>query len=118
MLLRKKTMSQVSVSKASRNLSHWINRASYGREVVVVTSRGKPKAVILGVEAFEELVGLHDFADLELMPLEQFRTEFRQALAESGYQSRDDMIELVREVKQELAAEQAAETESREPASE
>lgn len=111
-------MSQVSISEASRNLSHWINRASYGREVVVVTSRGRAKAVILGVEAFEELVGLHDYADLELMPLEQFRSEFRDALSESGYNSRDDIINLVREVKQELVAEQATEAEQGKPASE
>lgn len=97
------------MSKASRNLSHWINRASYGREVVVVTSRGRPKAVILGVEAFEELVGLHEYADHELMPMEQFRSEFRQALAESGYQTREEINDLVREVKRELATEQASE---------
>ncbi len=100
-------MTQISVSEASRNLSHWINRASYGREVVVVTSRGRAKAVILGVEAFEELVGLREYADLELLPLEALREGFRQALAESGYHSRDEIVDLVREVKQEVALEQA-----------
>jgi hypothetical protein len=31
-------MAQVSVSKASQNLSHWTNQASYGRECVIVTA--------------------------------------------------------------------------------
>jgi len=105
-------MSQVSVSDASRNLSHWINRASYGREVIVITSRGRAKAVILGVEAFEELVGLSEYADLELTPHEQFQSEFRQALAEQGYHDRDDIIRLVREAKKEVAAESSSGTAS------
>lgn len=109
-------MSQISVSEASRNLSHWINRASYGREVVVVTSRGRAKAVILGVEAFEELVGLGEYADLELRPLAQFRREFRQALGESGVQSPEEIVELVRAVKEELAKAGAAEATENESA--
>lgn len=96
---------EVSISEASRNLSHWINRASYGREFVVVTSRGKPKAVIMGMDAFEDLIGIGEYLNRELMPLDQFRQQFRQALAESGYQTRDDIVALVREVKQEMAAE-------------
>jgi len=52
------------------------------------------------------------------MPLQQFRSEFRQALAESGCHGRDDIIDLVREVKQELSEEQATEPEPREPAPE
>jgi hypothetical protein len=69
------------------------------------------KSAVVANEVFEELVGLHDYADLELMPLEQFRSEFRQALAESGYHSRDDVVDLVRQVKRELATERSAVTE-------
>ena len=54
----------------------------------MVTSRGKAKAVILGVESFEELVGLSEYDELKLMPLNRFRKEFREALAESDYRSR------------------------------
>lgn len=98
-------MSEISVSEASRNLSHWINRASYGREAVVVTSRGRAKAVILGVEAFEELVGLREYADQDLMPTDEFRQGFRRALAEEGYTSREDLINLVRSVKRDQVSE-------------
>lgn len=41
----------------------------------------------------------------ELMPLEQFQQEFKQALIESGYDSREKIIKLVQEVKQEMAEE-------------
>ena len=36
----------ISISEASRNLSHWVNQASYGRECVLLTSRGRVKAVV------------------------------------------------------------------------
>lgn len=97
-------MTRVSVSEASRNLSHWINEASYGGQVVIVTSRGKPKAVIMGMEAFEELIGIDEYLNRELMPLDEFRREFRAALEEAGYHTPDDIVHLVREVRQELAA--------------
>ncbi len=99
-------MTQVSISEASRNLSHWINKASYGRDLIFVTSRGKPKAVIIGAETFAALVGMQEYAHRELQPAETFRHEFRTALAEAGYQTSDDMIALVQEVKKEAASEQ------------
>ncbi len=98
-------MTQVSISKASRNLSHWINKASYGRDLVFVTSRGKPKAVIIGADTFATLVGMQEYAQRELLPLEIFRREFRAALTEAGYQTREEIIPLVQEIKQEVATE-------------
>lgn len=41
----------------------------------------------------------------ELMPLEQFQQEFKQALIEAGYDSRERVIQLVQEIKQEIAEE-------------
>lgn len=98
-------MSSISISEASRNLSHWINRATYGRECVVLTSRGKPKAVILGIDAFEDLIGIGNHAQRDLVPLDQLRSRLRQALANAGYMSREGIIELVREVKREMIEE-------------
>lgn len=98
-------MTQVSISEASRNLSHWINRASYGRDLVFVTSRGKAKAVIIGADTFAALVGMQEYAQRELLPPKTFRREFRAALAEAGYQTREELVALVYQVKQEMAAE-------------
>lgn len=98
-------MSLVSVSEASQNLSHWINQASYGRDCVIVTSRGRAKAVLIGVEAFETLIGVPDQDRQRSLPVQELRREFRQALAEAGYQTPEEMVNLVREVKRELAEE-------------
>lgn len=99
---------QTTISQASRNLSHWINQASYGRECIILTSRGRPKAVLLGMEEFESLLGLPSVS--EAMPIERLRTEFRQALAEAGYETRQDILELVDDVKRELAEERTTYT--------
>ena len=55
-------MSTVSITEASRQLSQLINRAAYGRDIVILTSRGQAKAVLLGMEAFDQLVGMHKHA--------------------------------------------------------
>ena len=100
-------MTLVSVSEASQNLSHWINQASYGRECVIVTSRGRAKAVLIGVEAFEAMIGVPNQAREPARSVEQLRREFGQALAEAGYRTPDQIVELVRQVKRELADERA-----------
>lgn len=101
-------MSLVSVSEASQNLSHWINQASYGRECVIVTSRGRPKAVLLGVEAFEALIGVPEQDRQQSLPVQQLRRDFQRALAEAGFDTPEAVVGLVRTVKRELADERSA----------
>ena len=98
-------MSSIPISQASRNLSHWVNKAGYSREAVVLTSHGKPKAVILGIEDFETLLGISEYLEQTPIPLEELRQKFREALTQHGYTTRDQIIDLVRDVKKELAAE-------------
>jgi hypothetical protein len=43
-----------------------------------------------------------DLAEKELMPPDEFEQQFHQALVEAGYDSREKIIDLVREVKQEI----------------
>lgn len=95
----------ISISEASRNLSHWVNQASYGRECVLLTSRGRVKAVIVSVEAFDSLLGTQTTTRNRPMPVDQLRREFKQALAEAGYHTRQEILDLVQEVKQEIVAE-------------
>ena len=102
-------MSSVSVAEAGRQLSQLINRAAYGREVVVITSRGQAKAVLLGVEAFDQLVGLDDLSDQPIPPLSEFRQRTKAALAEAGYSTREQILELTRIVRQEQFEERARE---------
>lgn len=98
-------MSTISIADASRQFSQIINRAAYGREIVVLTSRGQPKAVLLGVDAFDRLVGMDMYAKQPLVPLDDLQQKFRTALEEAGYHTREQLIDLVQDVKRELAAE-------------
>ena len=92
-------MSSVRIADASRQLSQLVNRATYGRELIVLTSRGQAKAVLLSVEAFEDLVEMREHAQRKLMPIDSFQQQFQQALAEVGYDSREKIVSLVQEVK-------------------
>jgi prevent-host-death family protein len=98
-------MSVVSISEATRKLSQLVNRAAYGREVLVLTSRGQAKAVLIGLEAFQELVGARQHARRALMPLDTFQSQFRKALAEAGYDTEEKIVNLAREIRREVAAE-------------
>ena len=47
----------------------------------------------------------HFRPEQKLLPLEEFQQEFKQDLIEAGYDSREKIIKLVQEVKQEMAQE-------------
>ena len=98
-------MTSVKIIDASNQLSELVDRAADERELIILTSEGKPKAILLGVEAFEALVGMREYAQRELIPLDSFQQQFQQALIEAGYDSHQKIVNLVQEIKQEIAAE-------------
>jgi prevent-host-death family protein len=49
------TATYVSIGQVKRDISELVNRVAYGQEQVVLTSRGKPKAVLISIEDFERL---------------------------------------------------------------
>lgn len=49
---------EVSVGEAKANLSSLINAVAYGGERIVIQSRGRPKAALVGVEDLGRLEGL------------------------------------------------------------
>ena len=98
-------MTTVKIIDASNQLSELVDRAADERELIILTSEGKPKAILLGVEAFEALVGMREYANRELIPLDSFQQQFQQALIEAGYDSHQKIVNLVQEIKQEIAAE-------------
>ncbi len=51
----------ISVSKLSRSLSEYLNRAAYGSERIVITSRGTPKAAIISIEDLQRLQDIEDW---------------------------------------------------------
>lgn len=50
-------METLSIAEAKRDLSRVINKVAFGHKPVVLTSRGRPKAVLLGHQEFVRLVG-------------------------------------------------------------
>jgi prevent-host-death family protein len=49
------TTTTVSIGQVKRDISELVNRVAYGKERVVLTSRGKPKAVLISIEDFEQI---------------------------------------------------------------
>ena len=99
---------QVSVNELNQNVNTWINRAEQSRDCVVVTANdGHAKAVLIGIETFEALLGIHTRTTGASMPLAEWQQEFRQALAAAGYHTREEIVALVRDVRRELAVERA-----------
>lgn len=47
--------SQVSIGQVKREISELLNRVAFGGERIVLTSRGKPKAVIVSLEDYERI---------------------------------------------------------------
>ena len=97
-------MSSISIAEAGRQLSQIVNRASYGREVMVLTSRGKPKAVLVGIDTFQQILGNHKIAEGIQMSASDLQRGLRQALEEDGYDTPEKIVALVRVIKREIAA--------------
>ena len=49
---------EVSVSELKRDLSGIINQAAYGKQRIIIGSRGKPKAAVISMEDLHLLEGL------------------------------------------------------------
>jgi prevent-host-death family protein len=66
-------MENVSISDIKKDISGLINRVAFGRERIVLTSRGRPKAAI---------IGMADLARLMALDEEERARAVRQELAE------------------------------------
>jgi len=51
---------KVSLTQIKAELSKYVNRAAYGNERVIITSRGRPKAALLSIQELERLDALED----------------------------------------------------------
>ncbi len=58
------TTAQISIGRVKRDISELVNRVAYGGERIVLTSRGKPKAVLVSLEDYEMLNQLSTNANL------------------------------------------------------
>ncbi len=46
---------QVAIGQIKRDISKLVNRVAFGRERIILTSRGKPRAVLVSLEDYEKL---------------------------------------------------------------
>lgn len=88
------TTMKVNVREAREKFSEIINRVSYKGERVVLMSRNKPKAIIVGLEEAEFLKDEPVRKARRLMQLDQIR-KVRQRLARKSVKS-DSVYELRR----------------------
>ncbi len=49
------TANQISIGQVKRDISELVNRVAFGGERIILTSRGKPKAVLVSVQDYETL---------------------------------------------------------------
>lgn len=61
--------------------------------------------VFAETDSTEFFTNISEYQQLNLMPPKQLEQELKQALSEAGYDSREKIIDLVQEVKREIALE-------------
>ncbi|MEL6775682.1 MAG: hypothetical protein AAFO06_00380 [Cyanobacteria bacterium J06597_16] len=81
-------------------------RTSLEKRVTVVSSNGEQSIPLATLAAQESAIAEHLM--VEPMPVKQMCDELKQALTQSGYTSRKNIIDLVQEVKREMLAERDA----------
>ncbi len=47
---------QVSIGQIKRDISELVNRVAYAGERIILTSRGKPKAALVSMQDYEQLL--------------------------------------------------------------
>jgi prevent-host-death family protein len=50
-------MERLSIAEVRRDLSKVVNEVAFGRKRIVLTSRGRPKAVLIGHDEFLRMAG-------------------------------------------------------------
>lgn len=56
---------QISIGQVKRDISELVNRVTYAGERIILTSRGKPKAVLIGMRDYDRLL-IHDAQAIDL----------------------------------------------------
>ena len=99
---------QISEQEVRNDTAYWLKKASTSRECLFVTDGGEPQAVIIGMDAFRALVGWQTMSVPPSLSPEELSRQFSAALLDAGYQTEDDITNLVKDVRREMATERAA----------
>jgi len=98
-------MSTITIAEASGQLPQLVEQTANGDNAIFLIANGQPQAVLLNVDLFWHLIGLDEYTKRPPMPLDVLQKGFGAALSEVGYDSEEKIIELVRQVKREIADE-------------
>ena len=74
------------------------------KERFVVDAAGEPVEVILSIADYRALLNRLSELDANSPPLpslDEWSTKFREALASAGYETREEILELTRDIKRE-----------------
>jgi len=80
---------QVSIGQVKRDISELVNRVTYARERIILTSRGKPKAVLIGMGDYERLLN----SDAQALDLQDWLKATR-ALSERIQKRRGNPVDV------------------------
>lgn len=96
--------STVSIGQVKRDVSQLVNRVAYGKERIILTSRGKPKAALVSIEDLQVLERIDQGKAQRLASLER-----AQALGERIRAGRSvydvDSVELLNQLREARADE-------------
>ena len=93
----------VSMTKAKNALAEVVNQAAYGKERIILVSRGKPKAAIVSLEDLEclERLNAEGMRAKRMAALEEAQALREQILARTGGISLSDSTEELRQLRKE-----------------
>ncbi len=92
----------ISIGEMKKRLSELTNKVAYGGERVILTSRGRPKAVVISLADYEQLKQLQQGREKRLRALNAIR-ERRQSILDrrDGQPIEVDIAELIRTAREE-----------------
>lgn len=82
-----------------------VRQVSASRGAIGLSVDGHQQAVMLSLETFKQLLSGKVYAEHGQLPETEFYQQFQQALLEAGFDTHEKIIDLVREVKREVAEE-------------
>ena len=85
------------------NLAELVRQVNANQGAIGLSVDGQQQAVILNLEAFKQLLGGKIYAEHGQLPEPEFHQQFKQALVEAGFDTREKMIALVRALEQDVA---------------
>ena len=91
----------VSIGEMKKRLSELTNQVAFGGKRVILTSRGRSKAVLVGLDDYELLKHWHSRTSSRREALQKVR-EHRQAILERRQEPLNiDMVELIHQMREE-----------------